>query len=155
MPLIKPEIQKALRSAGLASQLDDHDSSDNDKSPFENQLERAGLGLEDTLNELANISKTSVSEHLKLRSIETVLKLHQVLKESPATQIPQINIIINDSSSSALINDVNPIFLPRQLLTTLANSETALRNDQLNLKNQGGSLRDSESFNLIDPLLNI
>lgn len=129
MPLIKPELQKALRAAGLASPESASSEESSDKSSFQLQLERAGLGLEDTLQELSNISKTSVSEHLKLRSIETVLKLHQVLKEQPAAQIPAINIIIQDSNSDAILEGTNPIFLPRQLINKLA-------------KNQGGSLED-------------
>lgn len=102
MPILKPQIQEALRAAGLEG----HEVSPGTKQ----ELEDAGLGIPETLKTLAGIMKFSQSESTQLRASEIVLKAHGLMKDvGPA--IPSITIIINDPQAPAR----NPILLPREL----------------------------------------
>jgi hypothetical protein len=128
MPLIKPEIQDVLRSAGLLGPQKPRSS----ETSLNEKLDAAGLSLEDTLEQLAFVAKESGNEALRVRCLETVLKAHGALKES-APAVPSFTIIINSNSTSdsketqlaGVPEGVNPILLPRQLLKTLAGAEGA------------------------------
>ena len=115
MPLINPEIQKALRAAGLGNDTTSTESGE--CSPVETHLQNAGMGLEEAVNELAHLAKNSGSEALRLRAIEDTLKLHKVMKEDgPA--LPTINIMIMEApgADKRTVEGVNQIFLPRELI---------------------------------------
>lgn len=130
MPTIRPEIQKALRQAGLdkssTTKLDSNFNLDLDteKSTLERKLETAGLSLEDTLDDLRMLVKNTQNDNLRLRATETILKMHQALKEQ-AGAMPSINIIIQDPNKDFLqkTNGVNPILLPRELHVRLGTEE--------------------------------
>jgi len=122
MPLMRPEVQKVLRSAGLIAEK----QAESD-SPISEKLDAAGLSLENTFEGLSQIALSSGNEALRLRALETSLKAHGALKEI-APPIPSFTIIIQPSatgSSSSVAGipvGVNPILLPRQLLKSLAES---------------------------------
>jgi hypothetical protein len=125
MPLIRPEIQQVLRSAGLLSEEKPKGIS----SSLTEKLDAAGIGLDETLEQLAFVAKESGNESLRVRCLETILKAHGALKES-APAIPSFTIVINGSPSSSvestgLPNGVNPILLPRQLLEQLSGADTS------------------------------
>lgn len=102
VPLLKPEIRKLLSQ----------DSHENES--LENKLEEHGLSLDSDLEALANIAVAGDTSAVRLRAIETSLKLKGVLKEQPV-QAPNITIIIQDEQAP---KGVNPILLPRQLHVT-------------------------------------
>ena|SRR6185436_17618152 len=103
MPILKPQIQQALREAGL-------DNSEKDKGTLES-LNNAGLDLSTTLDTVKSIMTYGESDHTKLRAAELSLKAHGLMKDqsSPA---PSITIVINDPLSKG---GINPILLPREL----------------------------------------
>ncbi len=69
MPLIRPEVQQILREAGLLPEEKSKKSSD---KPLSERLDAAGLSLDETLEELAIVAKTSGNEALRIRCLETV-----------------------------------------------------------------------------------
>src|SRR4051812_5473509 len=95
MPLIKPEIQKVLRAAGLSE--DEALDSQGEASSLDKKLRAAGLSLEEILEEFAHIAKNSGNESLRARCLETVLKAHGALKDT-APAIPSFTIVINGNS---------------------------------------------------------
>lgn len=118
MPIMKPEVQRVLRAAGLKPE---------NKEPKEDVTLEGQLGeflsVEETLENLASMAKNSASDAIRLRALETALKLYGALKES-TPQLPHFTIIINDGSVSEKSqvqvlaktgNGVNPIFVPRQI----------------------------------------
>ena len=118
MPLMKPEIQEVLRAAGLAK---DQPKTD---APLTEKLNAAGLGLSETLDEIASIVKGSGNEALRFRALETVLKAHGALKESIPPP-PSFTIVIQDTlPNPSQTPSVNPILLPRQLLKQLNSTST-------------------------------
>lgn len=126
MPLMKPEVQKVLREAGLMK--DQRES----EAPLTERLNAAGLGLDEVLENLSTIINGTGNEAIKLRALETTLKAHGALKET-APSVPSFTIIIQPSlesssasasvKSSNLPEGLNPILLPRQLLKSLDSKE--------------------------------
>lgn len=118
MPLMRPEVQAILRKVGL-----DKTSQQDDPGSLAEKLSAAGLDLETVLSNLAEVANTSGNEALRLSATRDALKMHGALKESANNQstMPSFTIIINDKlgSDSVLVDGVNPILLPRQLLSTL------------------------------------
>ena len=115
MPLIKPEIQKILREAGL------------EKVPgtgtVDEQLNLSGLSNEALADELTKLALSSGNEALRLRAIETVLKVRGALKESPSL-VPSFTIVIQNSSPDlSKTGGINPILIPRQSLNPKKDSE--------------------------------
>lgn len=112
VPLIKPEIQKVLTKAGL---LDDNSLSS--KSVDEN-LSYHGLDNSGIAEELAGLALRSNNESLRLRALETALKVKGALRET-AAQIPTFTIIIQNTSKTLdTTQGVNPIIFPRQSLNS-------------------------------------
>lgn len=104
MPIISPNIQAALRKAGIAKESSD--------IPLPERLDANNLSIDELLCELSNIVQGGDTPQ-KLRAIDTGLKLHKVLNDQPAS-IPQISIVIQDKFSVAgAICDINPILIPR------------------------------------------
>jgi hypothetical protein len=122
MPLIRPEIQQVLRNAGL---LGEEKSKSGGRS-LTDRLDDAGLGLDDTLEQLAFVAKESGNEALRVRCLETILKAHGALKES-APAAPSFTLVINGSPSDSanIPQGINPILLPRQLLEQLKGADTS------------------------------
>lgn len=126
MPLIRPEVQEVLRSAGIL----DPEKKTKDGRGLTEKLDSAGLSLDETLDQLAYITKNTTNETLRLKCIETSLKAHGALKES-APAIPSFTIVIQEAalpgnSSPQEVKEhlnlpagVNPILLPRPLLKDL------------------------------------
>lgn len=112
MPLIRPEIQEVLRSAGLAPEK----KSSSSESSVSEQMNEAGLSIPEILQQLSSIAKDSKNEALQARVLETALKVHGVMKET-APPVPSFTIIINEpaGASADQPRGVNPILLPRQL----------------------------------------
>ena len=118
MPLIKPEIQNILRKAGLDTSKD---SAEDSESASE-KLTRAGLSLDEIALKLFDLADGSGNDALRLRALETGLKVHGALKDNNQIQIPSFNIIIQSapsSSSSVKENPTNNILFPRQSLLSV------------------------------------
>lgn len=119
MPLMRPEVQAILRKVGL----DKTNGAAAEEGSLAEKLSAAGLDLETVLSNLAEVANTSGNEALRLSATRDALKMHGALKESANNQstMPSFTIIINDKSGSdsVLVDGVNPILLPRQLLSTL------------------------------------
>jgi hypothetical protein len=119
---MRPEIQQILRTAGLVKE-----SESKPNQSLSDRLNAAGLSLDELLEELSLVAKTSGNDGLKLRALETALKAHGALKEN-SPQVPSFTIIIQDGNSpqSNIPQGVNPILLPRQLLKKLNPSQLEL-----------------------------
>ncbi len=102
MPLLKPEIQEALRSVGLSRESGNDSVSD--------ILNDNNLSLRDSIELLSDIAHSGGEPGERRRAIETAFKLHGVLKDTPSV-IPQVTIIISDPE--AVAGGVNPILIPR------------------------------------------
>jgi hypothetical protein len=127
VPLIRPEIQKVLREAGISQ---DRDTSE--PQTLTEKLDAAGLSLDNVLGQLSTVAETTGNEALRVRCLETALKAHGALKET-APAIPSFTIVINDSSPSPQPS-VNPILLPRQLLNnpSYIQSTTTIEKEKTN-----------------------
>lgn len=110
MPIIKTKdiidisdsaVEKLLKNNGVIK------SSAADKG-LPSILEDHGLGPEDLVKELKYLLDSDESAHVKLRVIETGLKLNKALGEDEQKFSP-INIIIKDGESVS----INPILIPR------------------------------------------
>lgn len=105
MPLIKPEVQKILRESGLEPK--------ERTGTVDEQLNVAGLSNEALADELTHLALNSSNEALRLRALETALKVRGALKEQ-APVIPSFTIIIQNSSPDlSKTGGVNPILFPR------------------------------------------
>lgn len=99
MPLLSPsqihEVLKkessAIERKGLAKVLDDHN-----------------LSPEDLLMNLSSMTRGADTDGVRLRAIETGLKLNNLLNGEDAKENFVVNITISDSQYS-----VNPILIPR------------------------------------------
>lgn len=107
MPLLRPEIDKVLKSAGIGSF---------DETSLSKRMAEHGLGLGDTIGRLSDITENADSDAVRLRAIDTALKMHGVLKETGNVIVP-VTIIINDPQSTF---KVNPILIPRTPVTAEA-----------------------------------
>ena len=113
MPILKPEMQAALRAAGLSK------GSRIETSEIGAALDDAGLSIEETLQTLKFLEENSQSENTKLRVVELTHKLRGLLKDQVAPP-PSITIqILDPAFASARTSGVNPVLLPRELLATL------------------------------------
>ena len=112
MPLMKPEIQRVLRTLDTVS----NSSRSSDESPgsLVSLLDRAGLSLEDCLSGLADIAHGGDTSNVKKSALDTALKLHGVLKDQ-APPPPSVTIVIQDPDNAGLDN---PILLPRGIPST-------------------------------------
>ena len=114
MPIIRPEVQKVLRTAGLME-----DKAQNPDATIIDQLNQVGLDDENIAKELSNLALNSNNEALKLRALETAMKARGTLKDA-APQIPSFTIIIQNSEQEprdfSATHGVNPILFPRQSL---------------------------------------
>ena len=63
MPLMRPEIQQILRTAGLVKE-----SESKPNQSLSDRLNAAGLSLDELLEELSLVAKTSGNDGLKLRA---------------------------------------------------------------------------------------
>lgn len=102
MPILKPEIQNALRAAGLRGQQE---------ASVVERLEAAGLGLDDALGRAADLIANSENDSVRRSMLSDVLRMHGALKEQPTT-VPQVTIVIQDSRATS---SINPILVPREL----------------------------------------
>lgn len=102
MPILKPDIQKALQLAGL-------NKSDGSGTVAE-KLDNAGLSIHEVFTELSGIMSRSDNDSVRLKAIEMVLRTHGVMKESNTPNVPVVNIIINDPKTET---SINPILIPR------------------------------------------
>jgi hypothetical protein len=102
VPILKPEIQEALRTSGLLPQSDQN---------INDSLDSAGLTLDRTLSTISEIQDTSTNETARLRAAELSLKARGFLREA-APAVPSITFIIQDSNAPS---GTNPILLPREI----------------------------------------
>lgn len=103
MPILKPEIQAALREAGLS-----HDST-----TITEKLNRADLSVDDAIVMLGDIARGGDTAQ-RQRALDTILKLHGVLKET--VQVPIVTIMIHDGEAP---KGINPILIPREAKGTI------------------------------------
>lgn len=87
-----------------------------DTRPITETLEESGLTDDNLADELTHLALHSNNETLRLRAIETALKVKGALKET-APIIPTFTVIINNSSKDLTKTEgVSPILFPRQSL---------------------------------------
>lgn len=98
MPILKPEIQAALREAGLSR----------DSTSISDKLNNADLSIDDAIIMLGDIARGGDTAQ-RQRALDTILKLHGVLKEN--VQVPVVTIVINDPDGP---KGINPILIPRE-----------------------------------------
>jgi len=109
VPIIKPEVQKILSQAGLVKE------EGLNKSVEEN-LSVHGLDNNSLAESLCNMALNSTNDIIRLRALETALKIKRVLQDQPA-QLPNVTLIIQNSSADlSLTQGINPILFPRQSL---------------------------------------
>lgn len=129
MPLIRPEIQNVLRSAGLLDSKKKGASAE--ETTLIEKLNDAGLSLEEILENLAFTAKESANEGLRVRCLETALKAHGALKDT-TPPVPSFTIVIQEAGAGSpgqpSVQGVNPILLPRALLKTLQTDEGEVKN---------------------------
>jgi hypothetical protein len=122
MPLIKPEVQKILREAGLTKDSGGDYSED---LTLEGHLTEAGLSSNAIAENLSNIALHSGNDNLRLRALETALKIKGALKEQ-VTELPNFTIVIQNTSPNSQdlskTGGVNPILFPRQSLNLNTNA---------------------------------
>lgn len=122
MPIMSPGVQALLRKAGVEGVPPvKAESGSGEQTELQSKMELAGLGIDAAIENLSNIASNSLSEVIRLRATETALKMHGALKESNSgstAAAPSFTLVIQDSGSLSL-GGVNPIFLPRQLLSKI------------------------------------
>jgi hypothetical protein len=130
MPLIKPEIQKVLRHVGLS----DRPEPSSENCSFSEKLDQAGLSNDEIAEELVQLAKNSGNEVLRLRALETALRVKGALRESAQTQAPPTFHITINSSPAAVSAPVpqNNIFLPRTSLAKLTGTDSDKVTEQTN-----------------------
>lgn len=111
MPIIKPEVQKVLRAAGLEKPL-------NPTRTVDENLDLAGLSNEAIAEALTRIALYADTDHMKMRALETALRVKGAMKEQ-TQQMPKFTIVIQNTGNSEKTSrsgGINPILLPRQSL---------------------------------------
>jgi len=103
--LLKPQIASALREAGLLK--------DGEQENLEESLDRAGLSVSETLNQLNFEMTQGDSSASRVRAAELSLKIRGLMKEA-AAPLPAITIVIQDSEPSKIRN-FNSILIPREI----------------------------------------
>lgn len=78
------------------------------KKTIKELLEEYDIGTEDAVELLSGIAHRGESDAIRLRAIDTALKLGDELKDAPS--VPVVNINIYDKESHF---EVNPILIPR------------------------------------------
>lgn len=110
MPLISHNVQAALREAGIVKDPDAQDDT------VQSHLDNEGLSLKETIGLLGDVALGADTSAVKLRAIETALKLRGVLKEQAAPP-PSFNIVFTSPSDLPVGNNspkINPILVPRK-----------------------------------------
>lgn len=99
MPLLNPnQIKSVLAEVGVK------------KDDIKGLLDANGLGPAELIEELGSAIRSADSSAMRLKGIETGLKLNGLLRnDDSGVQAPVVNIIIND----AQFGEVNPILVPR------------------------------------------
>lgn len=102
MPLLQVnQIKNVLKESGVTANED-----------IKAILARESLGPEELIGELGTVVRCADSSAMKLKGIETALKLNGLLRnDSDGATAPIVNIIIHDSEFS---QGVNPILLTRE-----------------------------------------
>ena len=119
MPILNHGVQEALRQAGILP------SEREENSSIQDQLNSEGLSTRDLLIHLKDLVDGADTSAVKLRAIDTGLKLHGVLKDQ-APAPPSINIIINDKDGMpGSVNGLNPILIPRKASVESIDRKTA------------------------------
>ncbi len=109
MPIISHGVQEALRMSGIVKDPDAEDKS------VTGILESNDLDLKQIISHLADVVSGADTSAVKLRAIDTVLKLHGVLKEQAAPP-PSFNIVFTSPEDRPIGNEslkINPILVPR------------------------------------------
>jgi hypothetical protein len=117
MPLIKPEIQRVLRQAGLSDRPSPEESSD---TSFSSKLDRAGLSTDEIAEELTVLAKSSGNESLRLRALESAMKAHGILKDIPQGAAPSFTVVIQSAPGAPTEGQdaLNRILFPRVSLSS-------------------------------------
>lgn len=112
MPVLKANIQNALRVAGLTKET---------RSTLDEQLDDSGLSLTETLAQVEIVLKSGSSDAVRLRAAETLFKIRGMMKEASAPP-PAITIVIQGNNVTP---ETNPILLPREISVPPLVSEQA------------------------------
>lgn len=110
-------LTNLLQKSGISEVSSSRENSPSKTKTLDNRLTEAGLSLDSTLWNLAEIMRDSESDAIKLKAIEQALKMHGVLKDNSNTG-NVVNIIINDSQFETS-GGRNPILFPREIIMEL------------------------------------
>ena len=106
-------INEILQAAGVIRA-----KSADEKNHLKEILNDSALSLEEVISELSNVVKGSQDESIKLRGIDTALKLHGAMKEEDKS-VPSITINIQAPREAASESEetygIPSIFIPRAL----------------------------------------
>lgn len=108
--------KEVLKEAGL---IKPEPSGINEKNRLSEILSESSLSLEQTIQQLGNIVHESRDESIKLRGIDTALKLHRVMTDDGVRPTPSIVINISSPGSQNGITEgrIPSILIPRDLNT--------------------------------------
>jgi hypothetical protein len=133
MPLIRPEVQRVLRSAGLVESPSSGETGSGETT-MSDQFNQAGLSDSNIAEEIKNLALHSNNEGMRMRALETALKVKGALKDQPIS-LPVFNIIIQNSDIDLQpTRGANPILFPRQSLNKLSSLETAQETETIDLE---------------------
>lgn len=107
--------KEVLKEVGLLKPIPDGTS--NEKNRLSEILSESSLSLEQTIQQLGNIVHESRDESIKLRGIDTALKLHRVMNDDSRPTAPQIVINISSPGGQNGITEgrIPSILIPRDL----------------------------------------
>lgn len=113
--LITPKGQhdpasEVLKQSGILRPLSDA----NDKNELKRILNDNSLSLEEVIAQLSFTAHESRDETLKLRAIDTALKLHGAMNDEQV-KIPSITIVIQPKDSSLSPDPIPSILIPREV----------------------------------------
>lgn len=106
MPIINPvtpsEFRQVLREARWKG----------DPSSLQDLLNEGGLSLEETVETVGSVMRGADTSAARLKAAEMAFKLHGVMNQEEVSNVPIVNIIINDVEHLG----INPILVPREML---------------------------------------
>jgi len=77
-------------------------------------LSNSGMGLENVIQNLANLAFNAGDDAVRLRAIDTGLKLHKVMDDEKAAA-PVINITIQSVNGNREMHGIASILVPRTI----------------------------------------
>lgn len=115
MPLISPLPIDTTAVLREAQRISKPPKANTKKEDLQDLLDQNCIGSADVIDHLATIIRQGETEAIRLKALDTALKLNGLLQNDFQQIVPTVNIIIN----SAKEYSVNPILIPRPPLGAL------------------------------------